>query len=146
MRKIFLSFLSVYEEFTFPILTQKLKAKNPLAKDKNNLIFLFMQETGAHDPSQSVPDWRQGLYHVEEVGCEERDCGYSANCHQVYLSLSPSVFLSVYSSLSVPLSLTPVCLSLSLSFVFLVVCSTILQKRFDASTNTAATGYSANYH
>jgi hypothetical protein len=35
---------------------------------------------------------------VEEVGCEDRDCGYSANCHQVYLSLSPSVFLSVYSS------------------------------------------------
>jgi hypothetical protein len=38
------------------------------------------------------------LYHVEEVGCEDRDCGYSANCHQVYLSfiLSLCVFLFFY--------------------------------------------------
>ncbi len=42
------------------------------------------------------------LYHVEEVGCEDKNCGYSANCHQVYLSLFPSVFFSVFSSFSTP--------------------------------------------
>jgi len=40
----------------------------------------FAQETGAHNPSSSVPEWRQGLVHLEEVGCDSRDCGYSASC------------------------------------------------------------------
>jgi len=40
----------------------------------------FTQETGAHNPSLQVPEWRQGLAYVEEVGCDARDCGYSANC------------------------------------------------------------------
>jgi len=40
----------------------------------------FTQETGAHNPSLRVPEWRQGLAHVEELGCGARDCGYSATC------------------------------------------------------------------
>ena len=40
----------------------------------------FTQETGAHDPSLQVPQWRQGLAHLEEVGCDARDCGYSSTC------------------------------------------------------------------
>jgi len=40
----------------------------------------FTQETGAHDPSLQVPQWRQGLAHLEEVGCDSRDCGYSSTC------------------------------------------------------------------
>ena len=42
----------------------------------------FTQETGAHDGSQGYPQWRQGLYFVEEAGCSNRDCGYSSNCRQ----------------------------------------------------------------
>jgi len=40
----------------------------------------FTQETGAHNPSLQVPQWRQGLAHLEEMGCENHDCGYSAAC------------------------------------------------------------------
>jgi len=40
----------------------------------------FAQETGSHNPSSSIPEWRQGLVHLEEVGCGSRDCGYSATC------------------------------------------------------------------
>jgi len=42
----------------------------------------FTQETGAHDSSSQYPEWRQGLYFIEEVGCTTRDCGYSSNCNQ----------------------------------------------------------------
>ena len=40
----------------------------------------FTQETGAHNPSGGVPQWRQGLHYIEELGCDSRDCGYSENC------------------------------------------------------------------
>ena len=40
----------------------------------------FTQETGAHNPSGGVPQWRQGLHYIEELGCDQRDCGYSKNC------------------------------------------------------------------
>jgi len=40
----------------------------------------FTQETGAHNPSLQEPQWRQGLAHLEEVGCDARDCGYSSTC------------------------------------------------------------------
>jgi len=40
----------------------------------------FTQETGDHNPSLQIPEWRQGLVHVQELGCDGRDCGYSANC------------------------------------------------------------------
>jgi len=40
----------------------------------------FTQETGGHNPSGGVPQWRQGLHYVEELGCDARDCGYSTNC------------------------------------------------------------------
>ena len=40
----------------------------------------FTQETGGHNPSGEVPEWRQGLHYVEELGCDARDCGYSTNC------------------------------------------------------------------
>jgi len=42
----------------------------------------FTQETGGHDRSLEIPEWRQGLYFVEEAGCSDRDCGYSKNCAQ----------------------------------------------------------------
>eukprot|EP00088_Acartia_fossae_P032532 TRINITY_DN3329_c0_g2_i1.p1 TRINITY_DN3329_c0_g2~~TRINITY_DN3329_c0_g2_i1.p1 ORF type:complete len:531 (+),score=56.59 TRINITY_DN3329_c0_g2_i1:43-1635(+) len=42
----------------------------------------FTQETGAHDGSLGYPEWRQGLYYLEEAGCESTDCGYSSNCAQ----------------------------------------------------------------
>ena len=40
----------------------------------------FTQETGGHNPSGAVPQWRQGLHYIEELGCDARDCGYSKNC------------------------------------------------------------------
>jgi len=40
----------------------------------------FTQETGGHNPSGGVEEWRQGLHYVEELGCDARDCGYSKNC------------------------------------------------------------------
>lgn len=42
----------------------------------------FAQETGAHDPNSSVPQWRQGLYFLREAGCSDNDtsCGYNAEC------------------------------------------------------------------
>jgi len=42
----------------------------------------FTQETGAHDRSLGYPEWRQGLYYLEEAGCSDRNCGYSSNCPQ----------------------------------------------------------------
>lgn len=42
----------------------------------------FAQETGAHDPNASIPQWRQGLYFLREAGCRDDDtsCGYNAEC------------------------------------------------------------------
>lgn len=42
----------------------------------------FTQETGAHDRSLGYPEWRQGLYYLEEAGCSNINCGYSSNCPQ----------------------------------------------------------------
>ncbi len=41
----------------------------------------FTQETGGHTASWDVPEWRQGLVHVREMGWDEqaRD-GYNGNC------------------------------------------------------------------
>ena len=39
-------------------------------------IYPYLQETGAHNPSGGVPQWRQGLHYVEELGCDAHDCGY----------------------------------------------------------------------
>ena len=61
---------------------------------------LCLQETGEHNPSSTVPQWRQGLHHVEEVGCGERDCGYRCLIiHQHYSSIYCIVdILNVYCS------------------------------------------------
>jgi len=40
----------------------------------------FTQETGGHNPSGGVPEWRQGLHFIEERGCDVTDCGYSKAC------------------------------------------------------------------
>lgn len=42
----------------------------------------FAQETGAHDPNSAIPQWRQGLYFLKEMGCRDDDtsCGYNAEC------------------------------------------------------------------
>jgi len=42
----------------------------------------FTQETGAHDPNNTIPDWRQALYFVRESGCSESSygCPYNAEC------------------------------------------------------------------
>ena len=47
----------------------------------------FTQETGAHNPSGGVPQWRQGLHYIEELGCDSRDCGYSENCAEARAGL-----------------------------------------------------------
>ncbi len=43
----------------------------------------FAQETGAHDPGNTVPEWRQALYYVREAGCSESTyaCPYNAECN-----------------------------------------------------------------
>ncbi len=41
----------------------------------------FTQETGGHTPSWDVPEWRQGLVHVREMGWDEQARGgYNGNC------------------------------------------------------------------
>lgn len=42
----------------------------------------FTQETGGHDPNNVIPQWRQALVHVREMGCanEGSGCGYNAEC------------------------------------------------------------------
>jgi chitodextrinase len=42
----------------------------------------FAQETGGHNPGDSVPEWRQGLVFLRESGCTETGpgCGYNAEC------------------------------------------------------------------
>lgn len=45
----------------------------------------FAQETGGYDPNDSVPEWRQGLVHLRELGCTETGpgCEYNAECNPV---------------------------------------------------------------
>ncbi len=42
----------------------------------------FGQETGDHNPSSPIPQWRQGLKFLRELGCDENGtaCGYNAEC------------------------------------------------------------------
>lgn len=42
----------------------------------------FTQETGGHSSQYSVPEWRQGLVYVREIGCTDTGsaCGYNAEC------------------------------------------------------------------
>ncbi len=42
----------------------------------------FTQETGGHSSHEDVPEWRQGLVHVREMGCDTPgDCGYNGECN-----------------------------------------------------------------
>ncbi|MBK0413950.1 chitinase [Chromobacterium haemolyticum] len=42
----------------------------------------FAQETGDHNRSDTVPEWRQGLKYLREMGCDETGpgCGYNTEC------------------------------------------------------------------
>ncbi|WP_230408918.1 glycosyl hydrolase family 18 protein [Zooshikella harenae] len=41
----------------------------------------FTQETGGHNPHMDVPEWRQGLHYVREMGWDENmKGGYNAEC------------------------------------------------------------------
>jgi chitodextrinase len=42
----------------------------------------FAQETGAHDNTAAIPQWRQGLYFLREMGCSETGAGclYNSEC------------------------------------------------------------------
>ena len=42
----------------------------------------FTQETGGHASGSSIPEWRQGLQYVSEVGCTATGplCGYNGEC------------------------------------------------------------------
>jgi chitodextrinase len=42
----------------------------------------FAQETGDHNASLSIPQWRQGLKYLREIGCTDTGagCGYNAEC------------------------------------------------------------------
>ena len=42
----------------------------------------FAQETGEHNASLPVPQWRQGLKYLRELGCDENTpgCGYNTEC------------------------------------------------------------------
>jgi chitodextrinase len=42
----------------------------------------FTQETGDHNASSPIPQWRQGLTYLREIGCTETGagCGYNAEC------------------------------------------------------------------
>ena len=42
----------------------------------------FAQETGDHNASIPLPQWRQGLKYLREMGCDETgaSCGYNAEC------------------------------------------------------------------
>jgi len=43
----------------------------------------FTQETGGHSSGSSVPEWRQGLIHLTEMGCSQTSsgCGYNTECN-----------------------------------------------------------------
>ncbi|APA71517.1 chitinase [Janthinobacterium sp. 1_2014MBL_MicDiv] len=42
----------------------------------------FVQETGDHNASSPLPQWRQGLKYLRELGCDETGagCGYNVEC------------------------------------------------------------------
>lgn len=42
----------------------------------------FTQETGGHNPNSVIEEWRQGLVHLRELGCNEEGpgCEYNAEC------------------------------------------------------------------
>ncbi|UOD33338.1 chitinase [Massilia violaceinigra] len=42
----------------------------------------FAQETGEHNASSTIPEWRQGLKYLRELGCDDTGagCGYNAEC------------------------------------------------------------------
>ncbi|WP_202413755.1 glycoside hydrolase family 19 protein [Duganella sp. CY15W] len=42
----------------------------------------FAQETGEHNASLPIPQWRQGLKYLRELGCDENGtgCGYNTEC------------------------------------------------------------------
>ncbi len=42
----------------------------------------FAQETGEHNASLPMPQWRQGLKYLREMGCDESgaNCGYNTEC------------------------------------------------------------------
>ncbi|AOY02238.1 chitinase [Jeongeupia sp. USM3] len=42
----------------------------------------FAQETGDHNRNDTVPEWRQALKYLRELGCEETGpgCGYNTEC------------------------------------------------------------------
>lgn len=42
----------------------------------------FAQETGDHNASSPLPQWRQGLKYLREMGCDETgtSCGYNVEC------------------------------------------------------------------
>ena len=42
-----------------------------------SLFSQYAQEVGAHNSSQSIPEWKQGLYYYTELGCEE---GTNTHC------------------------------------------------------------------
>ena len=50
-------------------------------------IYTYLQETGAHNPSGGVPQWRQGLHYVEELGCDAHDCGYRCRLLNILIDL-----------------------------------------------------------
>lgn len=43
----------------------------------------FAQETGDHNRNDSVPEWRQGLKYLRELGCSDTGtgCGYNTECN-----------------------------------------------------------------
>lgn len=46
------------------------------------MVAHFAQETGGHDVHDSVPEWRQALVHVREMGwAEDRADGYAGECN-----------------------------------------------------------------
>lgn len=40
----------------------------------------YAQETGAHTPDVEIPEWRQALHYVREIGFNEGDKGYDTGC------------------------------------------------------------------
>jgi chitodextrinase len=45
------------------------------SKELSMVFAHFTQETGGHNPSDPIPEWRQGLVHVREMGCSTGGSG-----------------------------------------------------------------------
>jgi chitodextrinase len=41
----------------------------------------FVQETGGHDPSLAIPEWRQGLVYLREIGWDEDSANGYGDCN-----------------------------------------------------------------